>query len=143
MYAEESYIETPLAIFGDETKVLRFTEHFKDVRQYITVKQQLNPTYHNELDRTPFGVCFEKSGRTEIYTLNEHTTNAKRATAENYHISRNTKDLHCYLLATDEMGALTRALKTRDKLIEKGLWDYDPDGKQHRTLSDMGIARNS
>ncbi len=129
VYAEENYIETPLAIFDDETKVLRFTEHFKDVRQYITVKQQLNPTYHNELDRIPFGVSFEKNGRTEIYLLDEDTANAERATAEDYHISRDTKDLHCYLMATDEMDALTHALKTRDKLIAKGMWAYDPDRK--------------
>jgi len=127
VYAEENYIETPLAIFDDETKVLRFTEHFKDVRRYITVKQQLNPTYHNELDRTPFGVSFEKNGRTEIYLLDEDTANAERATAEDYHISRDTKDLHCYLMATDEMDALTHALKTRDKLIEKGLWNFSDD----------------
>lgn len=110
----------PKAVFDSKEKAMSFANRFKKNKRYVVFEHDLNPSFIADNERTPYEVSFDIRGELDIgaFGLDDHEVTL--ATKSGHKVDGDK--LSCYVIAKNEIDALSQAITIKNRLIAKGEW---------------------
>ncbi len=111
----------PRAIFDSKDMALAFVSRFKKNREHVIYEGVLNPSFVVDKERTPYEVSFSADGDVCIREQGLYEYEIKTAEWGGHIIG--VPGLICFVVAKDEIDALSQATATKNRLIADGKWE--------------------